>query len=308
MEKNIADLLHERELISSQLEKMIYGSIEIRNTNGKEYIYVHKRIDGIKKSQYVGEISNVLINVITENNILAKQYKKRIKAINKELDNLAYSTIELSNDVMINVALARRYMVDSIYKQAMLEGVATTYSDTETIVNGGKVSNMTITDITKVVNLKRAWEFILAEGVISYPTNYAVLCQINQIVEDGFSAVAGNLRSVPVSIGKSTYLPPMPIEFVVKEELDNLLHCDLSVIDKTIEIILYVMKKQLFLDGNKRTAIIYANHFLISHGGGIIVVPSELVGEYKNHLINYYEDKDLDAIKQFLKEKCWIKK
>lgn len=33
-------------------------------------------------------------------------------------------------------------MVDSIYKQAMLEGVATTYSDTENIVNGGKVMNM----------------------------------------------------------------------------------------------------------------------------------------------------------------------
>jgi fido (protein-threonine AMPylation protein) len=307
MEKNIADLLSEKELLSSQLEKMIYGSIEIRNTNGKEYIYVHKRIDGIKKSQYVGEMSNVLVNVITENNILAKQYKKRIKAINKELDTLAYNTVVLSDTVMINVALARRYMVDSIYKQAMLEGVATTYSDTETIVNGGKVNNMTATDVTKVVNLKRAWEFILNDGVISYPTNYAILCQINQIVEDGFSSVAGKLRTVPVSIGKSTYIPPMPIEFVVKEELDHLLHSNLSVIDKTIEIVLYVMKKQLFLDGNKRTAIIYANHYLISHGEGIIVVPAELVSEYKIHLIAYYEDRDTSSIKEFLKDKCWIK-
>ena len=49
MEKNIADLLHERELISSQLEKIIYGSIEIRNNNGKEYIYVHKRIEEFTK-------------------------------------------------------------------------------------------------------------------------------------------------------------------------------------------------------------------------------------------------------------------
>lgn len=307
MEKNIADLLHERELISSQLEKMIYGSIEIRNNNGKEYIYVHKRIEGIKKSQYVGEMSNVLVNVITENNILAKQFKKRIKEINKMLDNLAYDTIQLADDVLVNVALARRYMVDSIYKQAMLEGVATTYSDTETIVNGGKVSNMTATDITKVVNLKRAWEFILDDGVISYPTNYAVLCQINQIVEDGFSAVAGKLRSVPVSIGKSTYLPPIPIEFVVKEELSDLLNSELSVIDKTIEIVLYVMKKQLFLDGNKRTAIIFANHYLISHGEGIIVVPAELVSKYKIHLIAYYEGRDTMSIKEFLKNNCWIK-
>ena len=50
-------------------------------------------------------------------------------------------------------------MVDSIYKQAMLEGVATTYSDTENIVNGGKVMNMTSNDIAKVINLKRVWEF-----------------------------------------------------------------------------------------------------------------------------------------------------
>ena len=276
MEKNIADLLHERELISSQLEKMIYGSIEIRNNNGKEYIYVHKRIDGIKKSQYVGEMSNVLVNVITENNILAKQFKKRIKEINKMLDNLAYDTIQLADDVLVNVALARRYMVDSIYKQAMLEGVATTYSDTETIVNGGKVSNMTATDITKVVNLKRAWEFILDDGVISYPTNYAVLCQINQIVEDGFSAVAGKLRSVPVSIGKSTYLPPMPIEFVVKEELSDLLNSELSVIDKTIEIKddyrTYLLNEDTgdTLDANQMKQAVVRDYFL-GKGGYIYI-------------------------------------
>ena len=64
----------------------------------------------------------------------------------------------------------------------MLEGVATTYSDTETIINGGLVKDMTASDISKVVNLKHAWEFILGEGVITYPTNYAVLCQINEIV------------------------------------------------------------------------------------------------------------------------------
>ena len=175
-------------------------------------------------------------------------------------------------------------MVDSIYKQAMLEGVATTYSDTENIVNGGKVMNMTSNDIAKVINLKRAWEFILNDGVISYPTNYAILCQINSIIEDGFSCVAGRLRSVPVTIGGSTYMPPMLIEQMIKDDLDKILNLNNDVIDVTIELLLYVMKKQLFLDGNKRTAVIIANHYLISHGG-IIVVPAELVSEYKKLLI-----------------------
>lgn len=303
---NISNLLHERELLKSRLEKMIYGSIETREQNGKQYIYVHFRDAGIKRSKYAGEFSNVLYNVIIENNILAKQYKKRIKEINKELDLINYTSLELNEKVLINVALARRNMVDSIYKQAKLEGVTTTYSDTETIVNGGKVMNMTSNDIAKVINLKRAWEFILNDGVISYPTNYAVLCQINSIVEDGFSCVAGKLRSVPVTIGGSTYIPPMPIEQIIKEELARILNSSNDAIDVAIELLLYVMKKQLFLDGNKRTAVIIANHYLISHGEGIIVVPAELVSEYKKLLISYYENSN-NEIKAFLKEKCWSK-
>ena len=303
---NITELMQEKQLISSRLEKMVYGSVEIREQNSKQYIYVHYRDNGLKKTKYGGEYSAALYNLILENNALAKQYKQRLKEINKELDALHYERHDLDEKVQLNVALARRNLVDSIYKQAILEGVATTYSDTETIVNGGKVMNMTATDITKVVNLKRAWEFILSDGVISYPTNFAVLCQINEIVEDGFSAVAGRIRSVPVTIGGSTYIPPLPLEQKVKEELSNILESNQDVIDKTIGILLFVMKKQLFLDGNKRTAVIYANHYLISHGEGIIVIPAELVPEYKKLLINYYEGKS-EEIKEFLKERCWIK-
>lgn len=306
MENNISNLIHEREMINSRMERMIYGSIEIREKSNNRYIYVHRRIDGIKESKYVGEYSNELYTMIVSNNELAKQYKKRLKEIKKELDKLDYFDAELTEEAGINVALARRNMVDSIYKQAMLEGVATTYSDTETIVNGGKVSNMTAADISKVVNLKRAWEFILSKGVITYPTNYAVLCQINAIVEDGFSVVAGKIRSVPVTIGGATYIPPMPLETVVKKDLSNLLNSNNDDITKTIDILLYVMKKQLFLDGNKRTAVIFANHYLISHGKGIIVIPAELVPEYKKLLIDYYEGKN-ENIKEFLYNKCLTK-
>lgn len=303
---NILELTSEKELISSRLEKMIFGTIDIRENENKKYIYVQTTIDGIKRNKYVGEYSNELYNLILENNQIAKQLKKRIKEINKELDSINYESHDLSDKVNLNISLARRNMVDSIYKQAMLEGVATTYSDTETIINGGKVNNMTVSDIGKVVNLKRAWEFILSNGVISYPTNYVVLCEINQIVEDGFSLFAGRLRSVPISIGGSSYIPPLPIENIIKEELQNILNSDLSIIDKTIELLLFVSKKQLFLDGNKRTAVIFANHFLISNGGGIIVIPVEKIDIYKKLLIEYYESKN-DDIKDFLKNECIIR-
>ncbi len=302
---NIAKLLYEQELLQSSIEKLIYGSIEVRENKEKKYIYVHFRNDGILISKYVGEYSDQLYNLILQNNNLIKEYKKRLKQIKKELGFLQYTSSELSDKVKINIDIARRNLVDLIYKQAKLEGVATTYSDTETIINGGKVKNMSLSDISKVVNLKHAWEFILSKGIISYSTNYVILCQINELVESGFSYTAGKIRTTPVSIGGTCYIPPMPYESMVKEELNLLLNKKDSY-DTAIELLLYVMKKQLFLDGNKRTAVIFANHYLISKGMGLIVIPAELVSEFKKHLIDYYENKN-DYIKAFLYNKCLIK-
>ena len=86
------------------------------------------------------------------------------------------------------------------------------------------------------------WEFILGEGVITYPTNYAVLCQINEIVEEGFSYTAGKLRSVPVTIGGSKYIPPIPFETQIKEDLLDILSKPASY-EVAIELLLYVIKK-----------------------------------------------------------------
>ncbi len=305
---NINDLLREKNQIIEQLNSILYGSIELREKDKKRYIYVHFRQDGTLFTKYVGEYSDVLYNLIRNNTEIAKSLKKRLKEINKTLKELNYVQINsVDEKVAINIDLARKYLVDSIYKQAMLEGVATTYSDTETIVNGGKVNDMTASDINKVINLKRAWEFIMSIDLANYPTNYAVLCQINQIVEEGFSLTAGRIRSVPVTIGGSSYIPPIPFEDQVKQELYDLLQ-NKEGIDLAIDLVLFVMKKQLFLDGNKRTAIIFANHYLISHALGLIVVPVEKVDNYKKVLVSYYEDESKkDEIVSFLKNNCWIK-
>lgn len=305
---NINELLSEKNQITEQLNSLTYGSIEIREKDSKQYLYVHYRHDGLLTTKYVGEYSDVLYNLIRNNTALAKNLKKRLKAINKELKELHYVESDgVDEKVAINIDLARKYLVDSIFKQAMLEGVAITYSDTETIINGGKVKEMTVSDINKVINLKRAWEFIMSVDLANYPTNYAVLCQINQIVQDGFSLTAGRIRSVPVVIGGSTYIPPIPFEDQIKQELNDLLNNE-EGIDLAIDLVLYVMKRQLFLDGNKRTAVIFSNHYLISHALGLLVVPADKVDEYKKVLVSYYDDESKKPeIVAFLKAKCWIK-
>ena len=61
----------------------------------------------------------------------------------------------------------------------------------------------------------------------------------------------------------------------------------------------------MFVDGNKRTAVIFANHYLISKGKGLIVIPSSEVDQYKRLLIKYYENNDSKAIKKFLIDTCY---
>ena len=302
----IMNLLQVKQNLTKELNNLVYGSIEIRENSSNRYIYVHYREDGILLTKYVGEYSDELHNLILNNTIRAKELKKEIKKIEKQLKKLNHIDEELSSEVEKNIDFAKRHLVDNIYNQAILEGVATTFADTESIIEGGKINNMSSEDVLKIVNLKHAWEFILNKNVILSDTNFPLLCEINKFVEEGFYYNAGKLRSVPVSIGGTKWTPELPIESIVKEDIQNIFNMEINDIDKAIELLLYVMKKQIFIDGNKRTSIIFANHYLISKGQGIIAIPANLTNEYKKLLIDYYEGKDSTEIKKFLKEKCFI--
>ena len=302
----IMSLLQNKQLLEHELQSIAYGSVEIREKDSNKYIYVHYREDGVALTKYVGEYSEELYNLILNNSIKAKELKKQIREINKKLKQLNYVEEELSEKVEQNIDFAKRHLVDTIYKQAILEGVATTFADTESIIEGGKVNNMTSEDIMKIVNLKHAWEFILNKNVILSDTNFALLCEINKMVEEGFYYSAGKVRNVPVTIGGTTWKPDLPIESIIKEELEQIFNQKLDDVDRAIELLLYTMKKQIFIDGNKRTSVIYSNHYLISKGKGIIAIPAELTEEFKDLLIPYYEGKDEKQIKKFIKENCYM--
>ncbi len=302
----IMNLLQNKQILEHELQSLAYGSVEIRENNSNKYIYIHYREDGVALTKYVGEYSDELYNLILNNNIKAKQLKKQIREITRNLKQFNYIEEELSAEVEKNIDFVKRHLVDTIYKQAILEGVATTFADTESIIEGGKVNNMTSEDILKIVNLKHAWEFILNKNVILSNTNFALLCEINKMVEEGFYYSAGKIRNVPVTIGGTTWKPDLPIESVIKEELEEIFNKDINDVEKSIELLLYTMKKQIFIDGNKRTSVIYSNHYLISKGKGIIAIPAELTEEFKDLLILNYEGKDENKIKEFIKEKCYI--
>ena len=66
-------------------------------------------------------------------------------------------------------------MKANIYDQAVLEGVATSFPQTEDIIDNRTVNGMTANDIQKILNLKHAWEFILDNDVIQAKSDYYLL-------------------------------------------------------------------------------------------------------------------------------------
>ena len=302
----IQELLRSRADLHARLNLMPYdGTPEIKERGDGKYLYVRKRIAGKQSSTYVGRYTEELYNLLLRNAREAREIRKQLRSIEKQLAAAGYSEDELSADVVNNIAFARANMKMNIYDQAVLEGVATSFPQTEEIIENGKVFGMTAADVQKILNLKHAWEFILDRDVVSSRSDYYMLSHIARLVNEGFFDDGGRIRGVPVTIGGSSYVPPLPNEHDVKNRIQEIAEDNDEPINIAVRLCLYCMKTQMFLDGNKRAAVIFANHYLIAHGGGFLVIPEKEVPEFKRLLVRYYEGEDTAVIGTFMKERCW---
>ena len=302
----IQELLQQRADIQARLNLMPYdGNPEIKEVSGTKYLYIRKRVAGKLTSKYVDAYSDELYQLLLRNAKERKDLNKNIRKINKELVSLGYEDKELPLRVLQNLDFARANMKANIYDQAVLEGVATSFPQTEDIIENGLVNGVSATDVQKILNLKHAWEFILDRDVIQSESNYHMLCHIAKLVNEGFFYDGGRIRGIPVQIGGTSYVPPLPIESVVIERIEEIKRQNKEAIDIAIELCMYCMKTQIFKDGNKRASVIFANHYLIAKGNGFLVIPEKEVPEFKKLLVEYYEGDPLEIIGAFLREKCW---
>lgn len=206
-------------------------------------------------------------------------------------------------DIETNILYAKRNIIDSIYSEAKLEGVGVTYPDTKEIFEGRTVAGLSVEDTIKVNNLKHAWQFTLEN--IDYPLDLRFIRQVNAEIGKGIVINEGNLRVMDVKIGGTSWRPDIPDEEQVKETIASVMdNTALSDTDKAIQIMLYVMRSQLFMDGNKRTAQLVANKILINAGAGIISIPVEKQREFITHLIDFYESNDSSRISAFVYDYC----
>lgn len=180
----IQDLLQQRADYQARLNLLPYdGTPEIKEQGGNKYLYIRKRIAGKLTSVYADVYSDELYQLLLRNVREARELNKYIRRINKKLSLLGYEDKELSKRIIENMEFARANMKANIYDQAVLEGVATSFPQTEEIIENGIVNGVSATDVQKILNLKHAWEFILDQDVLQSETNYYMLCHIAKILK-----------------------------------------------------------------------------------------------------------------------------
>lgn len=184
------------------------------------------------------------------------------------------------------IDLAKRSLVDSIYTSCKVEGLSTTFPDTQNILDNAPVTT-TADVVVFTLNMRDAWRFLLDN--LDYPINLMYIRELNKI--------CGNRL-----IYGSSYIPQIPTQEEVIRKL-NELNTMTDPIERAVKTFCYLAKAQLFIDGNKRLAQLVANKILISEGIGILQIND--ADRFKQILVDYYESTS-DRLKDFLKE-CIIR-
>lgn len=201
-----------------------------------------------------------------------------------------------------NIFIAKRNIVDYIYQSANLEGIHVTFPETQAIFDGVGVEGVKVEDIIKINNLKRAWQFML--DTLDILTDFDYLCRLNMIIgSEGSIYGAGKIRAYDVRISGTNWRPQIPFEYDIRNEIADILKIK-SVTERAIILMLWGMRRQVFIDGNKRTSMMIANKEMIANGCGIISISNEHIKSFYELLIKFYETNDMDKIKNFIYKNC----
>ena len=181
-----------------------------------------------------------------------------------------------------NLFYAKRNIVDSIYSQSKLEGIAVTFPEVQEIYEGRSVAGLSVEELIKINNLKHGWKMMFA--TVNAPFDFQYIQKLNQKVGEGIVIHAGEI----------------PIYEKIEAEIQAIMNADLSVTERAITIMLYIMHSQMFFDGNKRTAQLAANQIMIQGGAGVLRIPVECQKEFFAKLIGYYETGNMREVKRFV--------
>lgn len=202
-----------------------------------------------------------------------------------------------------NILMAKRLLVDAVYKSANLEGIAVTFAETNDILNDVNVENIKPSEVSKVFCLRDAWKYIIDN--VNSDIHLVFIQEVHSLVAKGelqYSEL-GVLRKEGVLISGTKWRPELPEVNKLHKELNQIQSIKNNT-DRALTIMLWIMRSQMFKDGNKRVATMICNKILIENGNGIMSIPVELDGKFKTLLVGYYETNNMEEIKKWIYDNC----
>lgn len=231
------------------------------------------------------------------------------------------------------LTLAKRLIVDLLWKTANIEVDGITFPDVQEIYEGRAPAGMKVDDIVAVNNLKQGLQFVIdkatqaslnahdsqslqtaqtthntqnarsiqsthtAQGT---PLDLPVVSRINSIVGQGLIHTPGELRTTAARMGGIEWAPAIPRH----EDVIRQLH-EVSLIDdpeeRAIAQFCTISRGQWFNDGNKRTALLAANLTLITEGVGILAISPKAKRAFVATLLSFYESGDRTELTAWLR-------
>ena len=183
--------------------------------------------------------------------------------------------------------MAKRLVIDSIWKSANLEGLGTTYPKTYAILANAP-TNTRAEEVIFIINMKEAWQFLLDN--LDCPNNLEILLEYNKIV--------GNLLFYDI------FLPNKPVVNNIFNDMVNKLNQIDNPEEKALQYFCFVAKSKMFINGNRRVAQLIANKILIENNIGIFQVPIDNLETFRDLLIKFYKINNNKDIISFMKKYC----
>lgn len=193
----------------------------------------------------------------------------------------------------------REKYAEIAYNALNIEGVAVTIAETQDLLNNKNIYSLKDTDnliATNFINSLSYTNSIIEKGFDKYEL-IEYMKRINLYLLNGLHSEAGNIRYSNIKVSGSNYIPKIPVEFEIREDIMKNIN---NILEDPLELYCYVTRNQIFADGNKRTALLTVN-LILYKDNKYFSVDEEYADEYRVKLIEMYETGDTKKFKRYMK-------
>lgn len=286
---DLVNLIQNYEYYLDRLSSLVYGSLDIRERDNKKYIYVHFRKDGKIITKYVGEYTENLYNEILSNNVEIKEINKKIRYIEKYIKEKDYKKKEVSEETKDNIRKVSNNKEKLLLDLAKLENINISVENIYNILSNTEVNNILSDEVVKFYNLLNGFEYLLNEEYYKFEFNTGLLCSINKRMNHN-----------------SIFLNDYALE-TINKDIKSIMDRDIPISSKAIELLLYILRRNIFKVNNLSTAFIFSNMYLLYNSNGVLTVPFEFIDRFKSMIATFSNGKDTRILKKFIITKCYIK-